>query len=107
VPQQLMADGPEALRYAKKLGAKELVPCADGGAPWYWREGMGPKYPGYPGQPVVGASPYEENLAADPFPERVVSKRGDPSVLLLRPGQSVEQQSTPPFVWPFAPLSAG
>lgn len=106
-PQQLMADGPEALRYAKKLGAKELVPCADGGAPWYWREGMGPKYPGYPGDPVEGASPYEENLAADPFPERIVAKRGDPKVLLLRPGQRVDGSAEAPFEWPFGTLKAG
>lgn len=100
-PQQLMADGPQALRYAKKLGAKQLVPCADGGAPWYWREGMGPKYPGFPGQPHVGASPYEENLDADPYPERVVAKRGDPDVLLLRPGQPVGKPASRPFIWPF------
>jgi L-ascorbate metabolism protein UlaG (beta-lactamase superfamily) len=100
-PQQLMADGPQALRYAKKLGARHLVPCADGGAPWHWREGMGPKYPGFPGQPHVGASPYEENLDADPYPERVVAKKGDPDVLLLRPGESSDRRAVPPFVWPF------
>lgn len=101
-PQQLMADGPEALHYAKQLQAKELVPCADGGAPWYWREGMGPKYPGYPGEPVVGASPYEENDAADPYPERVVAKRGDPRVRILRPGQDLRGDAKKPFVWPFS-----
>lgn len=97
-PQQLMADGPEALRYAKALKAR-LVPCADGGAPWYWREGMGPKYPGFPGMPVDGASPYEENLDADPFPERVGGKS-----IVLRPGHSLKgttPTSHPPFVWPF------
>ncbi|MGV3625350.1 MAG: MBL fold metallo-hydrolase [Archangium sp.] len=101
-PQQLMADGPEALHYAKLLQAKELVPCADGGAPWYWREGMGPKYPGYPGEPVVGASPYEENDAADPYPERVIAKRGDPRVRILRPGQNLNGEAKKPFVWPFS-----
>lgn len=101
-PQQLMADGPEALRYAKALKAKELVPCADGGAPWYWREGMGPKYPGYPGEPVVGASPYEENDAADPYPERVVAGRGAPRVRILRPGQNLDGAASKPFRWPFS-----
>ncbi len=95
-PQQLMADGPQALRYAKVLKAKSLVPCADGGAPWYWREGMGPKYPGYPGEVVEGASPYEENEDADPFPERVggIAK-------VLRPGEALGAQTPPPFRWPF------
>ncbi len=104
-PQQLMADGAEALRYAKLLKADELVPCADGGAPWYWREGMGPKYPGYPGEPVVGASPYEENDAADPYPERVIAKRGDPRVRILRPGQNLEGDAKKTFVWPFGRLA--
>ncbi len=105
IPQQLMADGPQALRYAKKLGAKQLVPCADGGAPWYWREGMGPKYPGFPGQPAVGASPYEENLDADPYPERVVAKQGDPAVLLLRPGQRIGGTTPAPFQWPYGTVN--
>ncbi len=104
-PQQLMADAGEALDYAKRLGAKELVPCADGGAPWYWREGMGPRYPGYPGLPVEGASPYEENLDADPYPERVVAKAGGPRVRLLRPGQPLGRTPRAPFTWPFEPLS--
>ena len=55
-PQRLMAGPEEALEYGRLLGARDVVPCADGGAPWYWREGMGPRYPGYPGEPVGGAS---------------------------------------------------
>ncbi len=104
-PQQLMADGPQARHYASLLGAEKLVPCADGGAPWYWREGMGPKYPGFPGEPVTGASPYEENANADPYPERVKGK----NVLLMRPGEELSSvKATPkshaPFRWPFAML---
>lgn len=95
-PQQLMADGPQALRYAKAMKAKTLVPCADGGAPWYWREGMGPKYPGYPGEIVEGASPYEENEDADPFPERVGG-----IAEVLRPGASLGAPTPAPFRWPF------
>lgn len=107
-PQQLMADGDTALGYAKALGATRLVPCADGGAPWYWREGMGPRYPGYPGTPVTGASDWDENPDADPYPERVVAKGPGPKVLLLRPGAEVSWRRSPqtthraPFEWPFA-----
>ena len=71
-PQQLMAGPEEALRYGELLGARYVVPCADGGAPWYWREGMGPRYEGYPGEPVSGASLMDENPDADPYPERLV-----------------------------------
>jgi L-ascorbate metabolism protein UlaG (beta-lactamase superfamily) len=117
-PQQLMADPAEALAYGALLGARWVVPCADGGAPWYWREGMGPRYPGYPGTPVEGASTLEENPDADPFPERLADVaaaasparrarvgagrvregRGEaagrgvdagPGALLLRPGEAV------------------
>jgi hypothetical protein len=105
-PQQLMADAPEALEYARRLGATTVVPCADGGAPWYWREGMGPKYPGYPGQPVEGASWHEENPDADPFPERVEGfrKGGDARVVVLRPGEQLAggaRRLVPGFDWPF------
>ncbi|MFO0596574.1 MAG: MBL fold metallo-hydrolase [Myxococcaceae bacterium] len=103
-PQQLMADGPQALDYAKRLGAKTLVPCADGGAPWYWREGMGPRYPGFPGEPVLGASRLDENPDADPYPERLVRRRNDPRITLLRPGGALDADATPPFVWPFGTI---
>jgi len=103
-PQQLMADAAEALEYGKLLKARFVVPCADGGAPWYWREGMGPKYPGYPGTPVEGASTHDENDDADPYPERLgdVAKRGAPRALLLRPGEhwSGTVTRTAPFTWP-------
>ncbi len=98
-PQQLMADGADALRYAKLLKAESLIPCADGGAPWYWREGMGPKYPGFPGDVVEGASPYEENEDADPYPERVGG-----IARVLRPGEPLHGTAHAPFKWPFAPL---
>ncbi|MFL5318252.1 MAG: MBL fold metallo-hydrolase [Myxococcaceae bacterium] len=88
-PQQLMASPEEAMQYADILDARYVVPCADGGAPWYWREGMGPKYPGFPGELVVGASDLPENPDADPYPERLLdipSPRAKP--LLLRPGEA-------------------
>lgn len=106
-PQQLMADAPEALEYGRRLGATTLVPCADGGAPWYWREGMGPKYPGYAGVPVDGASWHEENPDADPFPERVAGfrKAGDAEVVVVRPGEQLlrgHRRPTTGLRWPFA-----
>ena len=113
LPQQLMAGPEEALEFGELLGARYVVPCADGGAPWYWREGMGPRYPGYPGEPVSGASTLEENPDADPFPERleqVHRQRGrGPRALLLRPGEGLRWRGRkvpeivryPGFRWPF------
>ncbi|HLL84806.1 MAG TPA: MBL fold metallo-hydrolase, partial [Longimicrobium sp.] len=112
-PQRLMADPEEALRYGELLGARYVVPCADGGAPWYWREGMGPRYPGYPGEPVTGASTLDENPDADPYPERLTDVRRalghGPKPLLLRPGEALgwrggrspEVSRFPGFTWPF------
>ena len=90
--------------------------CADGGAPWYWREGMGPKYPGFPGDAVDGAAGHDEHPDADPYPERVVAlaiRRGDgPQALLLRPGDACRVTASGPkvarfdgFTWPFEALS--
>lgn len=119
VPQQLMADPFEALEYGARLGARYVVPCADGGAPWYWREGMGPPYPGYPGTPVPGAGGHEENPDADPYPERLIeahrARPGTPAPLLLRPGEGLRWRGTRAperlrfegFTWPFPESHAG
>ncbi|WP_193409803.1 MBL fold metallo-hydrolase [Myxococcus hansupus] len=112
-PQRLMAGPEEALRYGALLGARYVVPCADGGAPWYWREGMGPRYDGYPGEPVSGASHLDENPDADPYPERLIEVRRTvkdaPRPLVLRPGESLRWRGArapevlrhPGFTWPF------
>lgn len=112
-PQRLMAGPEEALRYGALLGARYVVPCADGGAPWYWREGMGPRYDGYPGEPVSGASHLDENPDADPYPERLIEVRravkDAPRPLVLRPGESLRWRGArapevlrhPGFTWPF------
>ncbi|WP_224249881.1 MBL fold metallo-hydrolase [Hyalangium gracile] len=112
-PQQLMAGPEEALEFGERLGARCVVPCADGGAPWYWREGMGPRYPGYPGEPVSGASTLDENPDADPYPERLEQihrlRRRGPRALLLRPGEGLLWRGRkapavvrqPGFIWPF------
>ncbi len=102
--QAVMADADDVATYAKLLGAKCVVPCADGGAPWYWREGMGPKYPGFPGEPHPGARESAEHPDADPWPERVVERLRElgASPLLLRPGQVVPgAPMRPPFQWGF------
>jgi L-ascorbate metabolism protein UlaG (beta-lactamase superfamily) len=106
-PQCLMADATQAVNWAEILGATHLVPCADGGAPWYWREGMGPKYPGFPGETVPGASRLDENPDADPYPETAVQAalHSKVKVTVLRPGQQWMPGKSPvaaaPFGWPF------
>ncbi len=113
-PQQLMADATQALDYGELLGAKYVVPSADGGGPWFWREGMGPYYPGYPSAGAVHPpeTSAHENPDADPYPERLVEERErrgtGPEALVLRPGDAVQLLDREPevqrfrgFTWPF------
>jgi L-ascorbate metabolism protein UlaG (beta-lactamase superfamily) len=89
---QLMTDAADAVDVAERFGARYLVPYADGGAPWHWEIGLGPKLDG------SGT----EDPDFDPYPERVidVARRrirapggemvaSPVRVLLLRPGDSV------------------
>ncbi|HVO31264.1 MAG TPA: MBL fold metallo-hydrolase [bacterium] len=118
--QQLMNDAKDALETADAFGARWVVPYADGGAPWYWREGMGPGYPGYTGDALREASRFHaEDPDSDPFPERLAEERArrkkGAEALLLRPGDAVRFDRARPritrvpgFAWPFGqPRRAG
>lgn len=98
VKQRLMHDASDLLVAAELFGARWVVPYADGGAPWYWREGMGPTYAAYPSYPGEREAPGrdEEDPASAPFPENLEEEAtrrypGDPLVepLVLRPGDLV------------------
>jgi L-ascorbate metabolism protein UlaG (beta-lactamase superfamily) len=116
VRQRLMNDADDLLCVSEILGARHVVPYADGGAPWYWREGMGPtyhNYPTYPGERESSGEAHEDPASA-PFPERlkeVALRRGlgralvDP--LILRPGDfaawspsRVRVRTAKGFEWP-------
>jgi L-ascorbate metabolism protein UlaG (beta-lactamase superfamily) len=117
VKQRLMNDADDLLATAEVFGASQVVPYADGGAPWYWRESMGPSYEGYPSYDGERESPNAdvEDPASAPFPERLeeaAMKRsgGKPLVesLLLRPGDLVRWSQGRPrvgrvegFAWPY------
>ena len=115
-PQQLMTDAEAALELGAALGARYVVPYADGGAPWYWREGMGPTYVGFPALPGWKPAPQTpaEDPDSDPFPERLVAARAarksGPEALVLRPGDALRQAGKnrraelhryEGFAWPF------
>jgi glyoxylase-like metal-dependent hydrolase (beta-lactamase superfamily II) len=89
---RLMNTVDDALDLAERWGARYLVPYADGGAPWHWGIGLGPRLDG-------GGV---EDGDFDPHPERVRTagerrvrlRDGSfgPSpvgVVLLRPGESL------------------
>jgi len=99
----LMNDASGALRTTTAFGAPVLVPYADGGAPWFWELGLGPR---------LDETPLER-AGFDPFPERVseaaAAMAGAPEVLLLRPGQRLEPDRTvserPGHRWPWPPIT--
>lgn len=99
----LMNDADGALDTAAAFGASRLVPYADGGAPWFWEIGLGPRLDEHP----------EERVGFDPFPERVVQRaegRADVpvEVLVLRPGERVavggEVVRSAGHRWPWPPV---
>ena len=117
VRQRLMNDPADLLTVSEVFGARYAVPYADGGAPWYYREGMGPAYQGYPAYPGEKEAPEEDAEDPDsaPFPERlsdVAEARygSEPLIenLLLRPGDLVRWSKSGPevgriegFAWPY------
>jgi L-ascorbate metabolism protein UlaG (beta-lactamase superfamily) len=89
---ELMTGLTGALDVAERWGASVLVPYADGGAPWHWRVGLGPRLD----------EDAQETRGFDPFPERLVevahersslpdgsSTSSGVAVRLLRPGDSL------------------
>lgn len=58
---RLMNDLDDVIDVAERWGARRLVPYADGGAPWFWEIGLGPR---------LDEEPHELE-GFDPFPERV------------------------------------
>jgi L-ascorbate metabolism protein UlaG (beta-lactamase superfamily) len=61
IRQRIMCNAEELLDAAEAWGARGVVPYAGGGAPWYWRIGLGPT--------LDGTRPVERSV--DPEPEQV------------------------------------
>jgi hypothetical protein len=111
VRQQLMCDVVGAVDVAEHAGARHVVPYADGGAPWHWEAGLGPRLDG------EGV----EDVDFDPFPDRVVTAAthrvrlpdarwlaSPVRPLLLRPGDALVDvagaaavERRPGHAWPY------
>ncbi len=99
----LMNDPVGALATAEAFGASVVVPYADGGAPWFWELGLGPRLDEQP----------REHAGFDLFPERVAEaaeRSGSPvTVEILRPGDTWSPAEgrgcSPGHVWPWPPVT--
>jgi thiopeptide-type bacteriocin biosynthesis protein len=107
VRQKSMNDADALLDTAERAGARHVVPYADGGAPWYWEVGLGPRLDGH----------LTPNPAFDPPPEDVAhlaARRsswhggsiGSPvNVVVLRPGETISADGKvgrgPEQRWPY------
>lgn len=101
VRQVTMNDSDAFIDTAERCGAKKVVPYADGGAPWYWERGLGPRLDG---EGIVNAS-------ADPPPEDVLRRAamrstwGDEPIgsaariEILRPNQHLRGERG--AIWPY------
>jgi len=78
-----MNDGDALLDTAERCGAKHVVPYADGGAPWYWERGLGPRLDGKG----------KTNLSADPPPEEVLRRAAARSTWFEEPISSPQAVS--------------
>jgi L-ascorbate metabolism protein UlaG (beta-lactamase superfamily) len=112
VRQQIMTDAQMAVDIAERWGARYVAAYADGGAPWHWNIGLGPR---------LDQDARELNLF-DPFPERLADaalfraetpagKALASSVkpVILRPGDSMcgvtgdaKIARVPGHAWPYA-----
>jgi L-ascorbate metabolism protein UlaG (beta-lactamase superfamily) len=106
VRQQLMTTMDGAIDLAERWGARILIPYGDGGAPWHWQIGLGPRLD----------SEAREISGFDPFPERVrlaaaarthmpdgTSLSSSVAVLVVRPGESLANVAGDPSIVTVAP----
>jgi L-ascorbate metabolism protein UlaG (beta-lactamase superfamily) len=115
--QQIMNDAHALLDTAERWHARYVVPYADGGAPWYWQLGLGPR---------MDEIESLNNMHSDPRPEAVVraaaarSEDGSRPIsspvtsLVMRPGESLDFDAQGAAVivpneghlWPYAASDA-
>jgi hypothetical protein len=108
-----MNDEHALLDTAERWHARYVVPYANGGAPWYWQLGLGPR---------VDGKEHPENVHFDPRPEAVLRAAASRSedgfrlipspvqTLIMRPGESVDFDANGAAVilaneghlWPYA-----
>lgn len=115
--QQIMNDAHALLDKAERWHARYVVPYADGGAPWYWQLGLGPRLDGHGHCPSHHFDPRPQAVleAAAARSENGNSQVASPvQTLLTHPGESLafSADGTARMVahedaqWPYSSTSA-
>jgi len=110
--QQCMNDASALLDTAEQCNARAVLPYADGGAPWHWRIGLGPRLDGHEGAATHPSVDPPPDVVADAARERSSSLEGPiPSpvpVVIVRPGEALSFEDRglritrgPHQTWPF------
>lgn len=95
---RLMNDFDDAIDCAERWGASRIVPYADGGAPWFWEMGLGPRLDDQASE-IEGYDPFPERIfehAAARVTTRGGNRLASPvDVRLLRPNDSILVGASP------------
>jgi L-ascorbate metabolism protein UlaG (beta-lactamase superfamily) len=109
--QKIMNDAHGLLDTAEAWGARQVIPYACGGAPWYWELGLGPRPPSVGRRFQLTDPPPEE--VADAYRARSETREGmipsPVAVCLMRPGDNLDIPSAKirrevPHQWPYGVL---
>lgn len=82
---QIMNDADDLLELGSRCGARWVIPYANGGAPWYWRRGLGPAADA----PGASLAAFDPDLSV--LIEACQARRREtrPRLLILHPGERV------------------
>jgi hypothetical protein len=83
---QIMNDADDLLVSAARWGARYAVPYANGGAPWFWERGLGPRLDG---AAAVGDRDFDPDLGPLAIAHARRAGRGEvlPDIVALHPGE--------------------
>lgn len=85
VSMQIMNDANDLLELAARCGARWVIPYANGGAPWYWRRGLGPSADA----PGASLADFDPDLSAVTEASRARGTGSLARLLILHPGERV------------------
>lgn len=86
----IMNGAKELVQVAEAWGARAILPYANGGAPWFWERGLGPRLDGSLSELELGAHDFDPGLG--PLRRALAAARGrgvELELLCMHPGEGV------------------